>query len=494
MIVLTVIATSFTVAGGLAAVVITDSFQAVLMILGSAALTLIGLWKVGGVAVLVDKVPADYWQLFRPANDLTYPWHAMLLGYPVMGIWFWCTDQTIVQRVLGARDVRQGQLGAVFAGFLKILTPLIFIVPGIVCYALYPNLENADKTAFMKMVTTCLDPETVGMSGMIGLIVAVLIAAVISTIDSGLNSFSTIFTLDIYARRFRPDATETELKWLGRIVTIAVACVAIVFALVIGTVEATLFDLLQSIIAFIAPPMAAVFTIGVLWRRATAKAAITALLVGSAVSISVGVCQLAKWPAMEQGVLTLSGTDSAEHYEQVLRTVAYRNSAKEPSLSPRQITIVARDGDESIELNVATVEVCDTPQKRPTPVAAEATLEGLSGRQLEGITVTIANLENGDAEVLWAETDGTGISIGYKNAFWPHYLLVSFYLFAGICALMVVVSLLTGNSPDEEQLPNARGSLRHLGQFVAVGLDSVGRAGGNHDRAVRWVPGPLPPA
>ena len=330
VVVLTAIATSFTVAGGLAAVVITDSFQAVLMIVGSALLTAIGLWKLGGVEKLLASVPADYWALFRPADDPTYPWHAVVLGYPVMGIWFWCTDQTIVQRVLGARNIEQGQLGAVFAGFLKILTPLIFMLPGIVCFVLFPDLEKPDKTAFMKMVTECLRP------GMVGLIVAVLIAAVISTIDSGLNSFSTVFTLDVYVRKFRPDASPAEVKWLGRMATIFAAFVAVGCALAIGTVDKTMFDLLQTIISFIAPPMAAVFVIGVLWKRATAPAALVALIAGSIASLGVGVCQLAEWPSED---------------------------------------------------------------------------------------------------------------------FWPHYLLVSFYLFAGICTLMVVVSLLTRNSPQEEDLP-----------------------------------------
>ncbi|NOX56257.1 MAG: sodium/solute symporter, partial [Planctomycetes bacterium] len=205
IVVLTVIATSFTVAGGLAAVVITDSFQAILMILGSAALTVIAFNKVGGFGPLLDRVPADYWKLIRPVGDKDFPWHAMFLGYPVLGIWFWCTDQTIVQRVLGARDVRQGQLGAVFAGFLKILTPLIFMMPGILCFLLHPELDDPDE-AFMTMVTQYLKP------GMVGLIVAVLIAAVISTIDSGLNSFSTVFTLDIYVRRLRPEATPSEVN------------------------------------------------------------------------------------------------------------------------------------------------------------------------------------------------------------------------------------------------------------------------------------------
>jgi SSS family solute:Na+ symporter len=215
----------------------------------------------------------------------------------------------------------------VFAGYLKILTPFIFMLPGMLCFVLFPDLEQPDKYAFMTMVTECLVP------GMVGLIVAVLIAAVISTIDSGLNSFSTVFTLDIYVKRLRPEATSQEIKWLGRMATIVAACIAVATALAIGTVDKTMFDLLQSIISFIAPPMAAVFTIGVLWRRATGKAAFWSLVLGSLVSVSVGVCQMADWPG---------------------------------------------------------------------------------------------------------------------ETFWPHYLLVSFYLFAGICAFMVLASWLTKKSSQEE--------------------------------------------
>ena len=324
---LTVVATSFTVAGGLAAVVITDSFQSVLMIVGAASLTVIGLVEVGGVAALVDGAPADYWTLIRPADDAVYPWPAMFLGYPVLATWFWCTDQTIVQRVLGAKDLRHGQLGAVFAGFLKILPPFIFMLPGILCFVLHPGLKDPD-TAFMTMVTNHLPV------GMVGLIVAVLIAAVISTVDSGLNSFSTVFTLDIYTRMFRPQATTREIKSVGRAATIVAAAIAVGCALAMETLARGMFDLLNGIIAFIAPPMTAVFVIGVLWKRATAKAAISTLVVGSIVSLSVGVFHF----KAEQGTL-------------------------------------------------------------------------------------------------------------------PHYLLLSFYLFAGIATFMVVVSLLTRNSPTEVNLP-----------------------------------------
>jgi len=296
---LTVIATSFTVAGGLAAVVITDSFQSVLMIVGAASLTVVGLVKVGGVEALVEGVPADYWTLIRPADHDAFPWPAMFLGYPVLATWFWCTDQTIVQRVLGARDLHQGQLGAVFAGFLKILPPFIFMLPGILCFILHPGLEDTD-TAFITMVTNHLPV------GMVGLIVAVLIAAVISTIDSGLNSFSTVFTLDIYTRMFRPQATTREIKSVGRAATIVAAGIAVGCALAMETVASDIFNLINGIIAFIAPPMTAVFVIGILWKRATAAAALATLVLGSIVSLSVGVFHFKSAPGTMPHYLLLS--------------------------------------------------------------------------------------------------------------------------------------------------------------------------------------------
>ncbi|MEE4311835.1 MAG: sodium:solute symporter [candidate division KSB1 bacterium] len=288
--ILVAIATSFTITGGLAAVVYTDTFQSVLMIIASTALTIIAYIKTGGIYKIIQSVPSDYWQLFRPASNSTFPWPAIVLGYPVLGIWFWCTDQTIVQRVLGARDTRQGQLGAVFAGFLKILVPFIFFMPGIFCFILYPNLENPDS-AYTMLMTNLLP------TGLVGLIVAVLIAALISTIDSALNSFSTIFTLDIYCDKFRPGAQTKEIRLVGRIMTLIIAVVSIFIALSMESVGRDLFNLLQGIIAFFAPPMSAVFLIGVLWRRATSKAALYTLIFGSAMSLSIGFCQFNNWPS-----------------------------------------------------------------------------------------------------------------------------------------------------------------------------------------------------
>ena len=289
------IATSFTVTGGLAAVVITDSFQSILMIVASIALTLIGLNKVGGISNMIKSVPPETWHLFRVDGD--FPWYVMLLGYPVSGLWFWCTDQTIVQRVLGGRNMKQGQLGCGFAAYLKILTPLIFFTPGILCKILHPELAtqvNGSDKAYMTMVTGYLP------AGMVGLVVAVLIAALISTVDSGLNSLSTVFTLDIYCKKFKPNATPHQIKRIGRIVTLAGAVLSVFLALSIGAIERiNLFSLLQSILAFLAPPLATVFLLGVIWPRANAKAALSTLIFGTIASVSIGLCHMMNWPNKE---------------------------------------------------------------------------------------------------------------------------------------------------------------------------------------------------
>ncbi len=290
IIALAALATSFTVAGGLAAVVATDAFQVVLMILGSTLLTIISIHKVGGVSELINAVPDHYWQLFKPADDPEWPWHAVVFGYMVTAIWFWCTDQTIVQRALGAKSTQQGQNGALFAAFLKIPEPLIFFIPGIACFILFPNLNDPDQ-AYMTMVTTFLP------KGLVGLMVAVLIAALVSTVDSGLNSLSTVFTLDIYKHQFHPKASQKETKLVGRIVTVVAALVSVVLAIVLSTVKMDLFSLLESIICFLSPMMATVFLLGILWRRATATAALITLIGGGGLSVVIGTIYLFCWPS-----------------------------------------------------------------------------------------------------------------------------------------------------------------------------------------------------
>ena len=284
--ILLLISAFFTMMGGLKAVAYTNVYQMVLLIVVSATLTIAGLNRVGGIGALVAQVPADYWVLFKPCSDEAFPWLPIVLGYPVMGVWFWCTDQSMVQPVLAARSLDEGQRGTNFTGWLKILDVPLYILPGVICFALFPTLSNPDE-AYLTMV------ENLFPVGMVGLVFAVLTACLVSTIGSALNALSTVFTMDIYVKRFRPQASQQHINQVGRIVTLAGAAIAIILTVAIDSIKGlNLFNVFQSVLGFIAPPMTAVFLLGVFWRRTTTQAANLALTVGTAFCLIVGVLYL----------------------------------------------------------------------------------------------------------------------------------------------------------------------------------------------------------
>ena len=289
--ILLIISAFFTMAGGLKAVAYTNVFQMLLLIFVSATLTMVGLYKVGGVEGLAAAVPADDWNLFRPNSDADFPWLPIILGYPIMGVWFWCTDQSMVQPVLAAKSLKQGQLGANFTGWLKILDVPLYILPGIICLALFPTLQNPDE-AYMTMVTNLFP------IGMVGLVLAVLTAALVSTIGSALNALSTVFTMDIYVKKYRPEASTKEIIRIGQIVTVVGALISVIITVAIDSIKGlNLFNVFQSVLGFIAPPMAAVFLFGVFWKRTTMRAANFALTAGTIFSIGVGILYLWVFPA-----------------------------------------------------------------------------------------------------------------------------------------------------------------------------------------------------
>jgi SSS family solute:Na+ symporter len=281
-------ATSYTAVGGLKAVVRTDVYQSVLIIAASCILTLLALSKIGGIGKLAVSVPPGYWDLFQ-GSESPYPWYAMVLGYPVIGIQYWCTDQTIVQRVLGAKNTTEGQKGALFTAFLKVLMPFIFIFPGVMCFVLYPGLKNPDH-AYMTLITGLLPV------GFIGLVVAALFAALINTVASALNSFSTLFTLDVYKRVLRPEATDGQIRSTGQWITVASALVGAAIAIFFGSSQKNLFELVQGVAAYVAPPLSTVFVVGVLWKRATPKAAEWTLIGGGLLCIMLGIFYILDWP------------------------------------------------------------------------------------------------------------------------------------------------------------------------------------------------------
>lgn len=283
VVILVLVAAFFTIAGGLKAIAYTNVFQMLLLIIVSLILTLVGLYKAGGIMAVYENTPANYWNLFLPLDDPNYPWIAIILGYPIMGVWFWCTDQSMVQSVLGAKNLRQGQLGANFTGWLKILDVALFIIPGITCFVLFPNLKDPDE-AYMTMVTRLLP------AGMTGMVMAVLVAALVSTIDSALNSLSTVFTMDIYMKKHNPNASQKEIIRTGRIVTSIGAITAIFLTLAIDNIRGlNLFDVFQAVLGFIAPPMSVVFLLGVLWKKTTTRAANLVLSAGTIFSMGTGL-------------------------------------------------------------------------------------------------------------------------------------------------------------------------------------------------------------
>jgi solute:Na+ symporter, SSS family len=284
--VLVLFAGLFAFAGGLKAIAKVNVFQMILLICVSLTLTILGVTRVGGISAIYHKTPSNFWNLIHPASDTKYPWPAILLGYPVSAVAFFCTDQAMVQSVLGARSLEQGQLGVSFIGWLKILSLPLFIITGILCYILFPGLKDPAE-AYMTMVTNLFPP------GMNGLVIVVLIAVLVGTIGSSLNALSTVFTTDVYARQINPNATNKDIIRVGRITVVAGCLFAIMMALAIDSIKGlNLFDVFQSVLGFIAPPLAVVFLLTVFWRRTTRKAVNTILSAGSAFSLGVGVVYL----------------------------------------------------------------------------------------------------------------------------------------------------------------------------------------------------------
>src|SRR5258707_8764131 len=247
--------------------------QAVVLIIGSATLAILGFNAVGGWSGLAAKVPADFFSMWKPMNHPNFPWTGIVFGAPILGIWYWCTDQHIVQRVLAAKGITEARRGTIFAGFLKILPVFIFVLPGIIASAMYSDVHSAADTAYPSLVTRLLP------AGFKGLVLAGMLAALMSSLASAFNSCSTLLTWDVY-RKWRPQASEARLVTVGRVT----AAILVVFGLLwipfMKYVSSQLYIYLQSIQAYIAPPVAACFLLGLFFRRLNGAGAIASLWTG----------------------------------------------------------------------------------------------------------------------------------------------------------------------------------------------------------------------
>lgn len=300
----------YTTLGGMSAVAYTEALQTVILIIGSALVTYFGLQALGGWAELKEIVGTEMFNLWKPIvpagvestwapvkeagkmawyfND-NYPWIGMLFCAPIIGLWYWCTDQYIVQRALSAPNEKEARRGTIAASFLKLLPVFIFIIPGIICYALavsgkVPALQQAiigpdgevirdnAQQAFPLMVAHILPV------GIRGLVVAGLLAALMSSLAGVFNACSTLFTMDFYSR-FRPDASQQKLVWIGRVATGVMVLVGLLWIPVIQGGKG-LYDYLQGVQAYLAPPIFVVFFLGVFNKRLNAKGCLSAMIVG----------------------------------------------------------------------------------------------------------------------------------------------------------------------------------------------------------------------
>ncbi len=297
VIVICVITAIYTIIGGLKAVVVTESIQTVVLLAGAFIISYAAFNKMGGwesmTDVLKSKGELDKLSMLRPHGDSSgMPWYTVFLGYPILGIWYWCADQTIVQRVLGAKDENHARVGPLFCGFIKILPVFIFVLPGLFAYTLVQSGHldvsslglddkgNVNSKGIYTLMITQLLP-----SGLIGVLVAALLSGLMSQVSGALNSISTLVSYDMY-QRYRPEASDKQLIRIGKIA----AGIALVFSLgllpLLNRYE-SIFSGINDIIAHIAPPITCVFLLGVFWKGASAQSAKLTLWIGSVLGVVV---------------------------------------------------------------------------------------------------------------------------------------------------------------------------------------------------------------
>ena len=301
----------YTTLGGMRAVAYNDAVQVLVLICGSATLTFYGLYKLGGWHELRVLCGSDMFNLWKPMTppgvestwapvleraadgqvvkqawyfNSHYPWLGMLICAPVIGLWYWCTDQYIVQRALAAPNEKVARRGSIFAAFLKLFPPYLFIIPGMICFALVksgkvPELSaNFDAQNAFPLLVKHLLP-----AGLRGLVVAGLLSALMGSLAGVFNACSTLFTVDLY-EKLRPGASQSQIVRTGRIATTIMVLIALMWIPVVQGAH-SLYDYLQSVQGYLAPPIFVVFFFGVFWERLNAKGCLWAMVVGFALGI-----------------------------------------------------------------------------------------------------------------------------------------------------------------------------------------------------------------
>jgi len=262
----------YSVTGGANAVIRTQLFQGIVLIIGAIVLSAFGLNAVGGFSGLEQKLPSHFFNMFKPISDPDYPWTGIIFGAPIIAFWYWCTDQYIVQRIFSAKSVNDARRGTLVAAFLKVLPIFILVLPGLIAVALYPDISGDE--AYSVLVAGDLLPI-----GLKGLVVAGLLAAIMSSLASAFNSTAVLFTNDFYKVK-NPQANERKLVLVGRLATTAIVVVAILTVPFVKLISSQVYLFLQNVQAFVAPPITAVFLAGFLSKKISSKGAFWSLIIG----------------------------------------------------------------------------------------------------------------------------------------------------------------------------------------------------------------------
>jgi len=268
----------YSLIGGAKAVIKTGVFQAGVLLLGAVLMTIFGLKEVGGISGLTSKLPEDFFNMFKPISDPDFPWTGILFGAPIIAFWYWCTDQYIVQKLLSAKSINDARRGTLLTALLKVMPLFILVVPGLIAAALYPNIQGDE--AYSTLLASNLLPV-----GIRGLVLAGLLAAVMSSLSSVFNVISALYTNDVYKPNHK-NASERELVLVGRLTTAVITFAAILCVPLVRQFDSQIYLYLQSVQAYFGPPIAALFILGLTVKMVNAKGALVGLLIGEFIGLT----------------------------------------------------------------------------------------------------------------------------------------------------------------------------------------------------------------
>jgi SSS family solute:Na+ symporter len=416
---LVVITGLYTIFGGMKAVMYTSVLQTPILLFGSIVIVIIGLIKVGGWGE-VQSIVGSNLELVRSAKDPDFPWTGVLLGSAIIGFWYWCTDQFIVQRVLSGRDQREARRGAILAGYFKLTPVFIFLIPGMIAFALSQkgllDVQSSDS-AFASMVAQLLP------KGITGIVVCGLLAALMSSLSSLFNSSAMLFVEDFY-KKMRPGQSPRHYVIIGRVATTTVVILGIVWIPVMLGLGKVLYEYLQGVQGLLAPAIASVFLLGVFWRRTSSKGAFWGMIIGFGVGMFRLVLNIVyglvdKVGGLIKPALYLNSEKAVTEYFEDLDKVSDKISGSLPA-------------DMATSLNGKILEAKDALVTLTT----------------EGKTYASGLIEQVKDTIHAYYLDTGGLIYQIKAINWLHYTVLLFFL---SILSMVVISLLT-KAPSPEQL------------------------------------------